>query len=287
MSKVKCEVVRDLMPLVIDDVASEGSKRLVQAHMEDCEGCRGYYTGMTAAISRAAMPPESDKSFIKLGKRMKRKVGLRKILIVVLIFAVLTVGSMAAYDYATTWVDMPIDYCDVQLAYDDDGDVIMHVENSGGPGWFHNWGYEEHDGVYYIIPHMPRMTLTSGVSDAYEELYDLAMVDNRIYVVFYDYEDVIDQDTGEWESERREIRIPIRYIRWGTPYNYDTLYVSGDVLPTMDELLNGETGGVREVIMASPAPEATGRPDQADAAQPTPEATDAPEAVTATPVPQG
>ena len=30
--KKDCEVVRDLMPLVLDDVASDGSKRMVSSH---------------------------------------------------------------------------------------------------------------------------------------------------------------------------------------------------------------------------------------------------------------
>jgi len=72
MGKIKCEVVRDLMPLVIDDVASEESKQLVHAHMADCEGCKGYYAGMTVGISRNTTVPDSDKTFIRLGKRHRR-----------------------------------------------------------------------------------------------------------------------------------------------------------------------------------------------------------------------
>ena len=34
--KKDCEVVRDLMPLVLDDVASDGSKHMVSAHLQTC-----------------------------------------------------------------------------------------------------------------------------------------------------------------------------------------------------------------------------------------------------------
>ncbi|NMD43075.1 MAG: hypothetical protein GYA86_07185, partial [Firmicutes bacterium] len=37
---VDCEVIRDLIPLVNDDVASEESKRVVNAHCERCGDCR-------------------------------------------------------------------------------------------------------------------------------------------------------------------------------------------------------------------------------------------------------
>ena len=39
--KKDCEVVRDLMPLVLDDVASDGSKHMVSAHVQ-AAGCRRH-----------------------------------------------------------------------------------------------------------------------------------------------------------------------------------------------------------------------------------------------------
>ena len=36
--KKDCEVVRDLMPLVLDDVASDGSKHMVSAHVHTLNG---------------------------------------------------------------------------------------------------------------------------------------------------------------------------------------------------------------------------------------------------------
>ena len=40
--KKDCEVVRDLMPLVLDDVASDGSKHMVSAHVQTCAECAAY-----------------------------------------------------------------------------------------------------------------------------------------------------------------------------------------------------------------------------------------------------
>ena len=41
--KENCEVIRDLLPLVQDGVASEASCRMVQEHLEECEACRTFY----------------------------------------------------------------------------------------------------------------------------------------------------------------------------------------------------------------------------------------------------
>ena len=40
MSKIQCEVVEDLLPLYVENMASPSSRVLVEEHLKDCEGCR-------------------------------------------------------------------------------------------------------------------------------------------------------------------------------------------------------------------------------------------------------
>lgn len=37
---MKCEIIRDLMPLYLDDCCSEGSRELVREHVKGCASCR-------------------------------------------------------------------------------------------------------------------------------------------------------------------------------------------------------------------------------------------------------
>ena len=37
---MKCEVIRDLMPLYLDECCSEGSRELVEEHLKECDSCR-------------------------------------------------------------------------------------------------------------------------------------------------------------------------------------------------------------------------------------------------------
>lgn len=37
---MKCEIIRDLMPLYLDACCSEGSRKLVEEHIKECESCR-------------------------------------------------------------------------------------------------------------------------------------------------------------------------------------------------------------------------------------------------------
>ena len=39
---MKCEVIRDLLPLYVDGVASEESRALIEEHLNTCEGSREY-----------------------------------------------------------------------------------------------------------------------------------------------------------------------------------------------------------------------------------------------------
>ena len=40
MKDISCDVIRDLIPLYIDDICSEQSKRLIEDHIDECENCR-------------------------------------------------------------------------------------------------------------------------------------------------------------------------------------------------------------------------------------------------------
>ena len=57
-----CEVIRDLLPLVQDGVASEESCRVVQEHLRQCEHCR------------QAQPPISEQPEESLDRKILRSV---------------------------------------------------------------------------------------------------------------------------------------------------------------------------------------------------------------------
>ena len=40
MMKLDCEVIRDLLPLYAEHIASPASTALVEEHLESCEACR-------------------------------------------------------------------------------------------------------------------------------------------------------------------------------------------------------------------------------------------------------
>ena len=67
MSKITCDICKDLMPLVTDGIASADSYHAVEEHVASCENCRALYDGILQAV------PENLDLERELGK-LKRKL---------------------------------------------------------------------------------------------------------------------------------------------------------------------------------------------------------------------
>ena len=55
-----CSVIRDLLPLYTENLASEESMNLVKDHLADCSACREYLDGLQQPmepIPESAAPP--------------------------------------------------------------------------------------------------------------------------------------------------------------------------------------------------------------------------------------
>lgn len=73
---LKCEVIRDLLPLYIDECCSSESKRLVEEHLKECGECRQLLCAMRQEVRIA--PEEKEKNLeeeelLKSGKSVIEK----------------------------------------------------------------------------------------------------------------------------------------------------------------------------------------------------------------------
>lgn len=60
MEKIKCYLVRDLLPLYIDKACSEQTSTDIEEHLESCADCRKLYEEMNSNILTAFHAPEFD-----------------------------------------------------------------------------------------------------------------------------------------------------------------------------------------------------------------------------------
>lgn len=81
MKKTPCEVIKDLLPLYVDDICSEKSKEIIEEHLLECEECRDYLDSLKGDIppvvseSEAAEIQEAETSFFK---KVKHKMTIQK-----------------------------------------------------------------------------------------------------------------------------------------------------------------------------------------------------------------
>ena len=82
--KISCNIIRDLLPLYLDQVCSEESKDMIENHLTECENCREYYDQMSADVPDINIDPEEsadpldDKAMIR---KLNRRITSRQFMI--------------------------------------------------------------------------------------------------------------------------------------------------------------------------------------------------------------
>ncbi len=139
MKKNDCSVVLDLMPLVLDRVGSDGSRALVERHIETCAECRKQYDAMKAELpgdTRQAFE-EEQKNLMDALKAVRKKKLRRRITACCLAFAVCLAavfGGALAYDrlYNRTTVLVKNDQYALRLVRLRDGRIVINSESVAG-----------------------------------------------------------------------------------------------------------------------------------------------------------
>ncbi len=133
MKKDKCEIVRDLMPLVIDHAASESSCMLVEKHLIKCSECAAVYQQMGAFSSPTNDTHAQDQKMFRYLRRKRRLRRLPVILVVLLVGILLGVGGFYGWQYETTRLEqvMPLQQYTMTLAASENGDVLLLTYAAG------------------------------------------------------------------------------------------------------------------------------------------------------------
>ena len=76
--ELACEIVKDLLPLYVDGMVSDVSKKSIESHLENCTECNEIYHNMAYHLEMETPPTEvSDvKRFLKKTKKMYLLYGL-------------------------------------------------------------------------------------------------------------------------------------------------------------------------------------------------------------------
>lgn len=131
-NQVTCNVVKDLLPLYVDEVLSTDSQKLVEGHLDTCGACKKYYAELKQDNVVQTSCAIKDKEVFR---RVKRKVNMQKIIAVcaaVLAVVLLAVGL----GYGIFFRESYISYEDSGL-YVEDGLIKTSVN------YFCSYGYDD------------------------------------------------------------------------------------------------------------------------------------------------
>ena len=117
MAKITCNVVRDLLPLYVDDVLSDDSIKVVEDHISDCTECRDLYLKMKDPVADNGTERCSDGQ--KALKKIRRSI-IKKQLITALITAVCVVTIACSLFYVLVVHEKYIPYEDAALYVSDE-----------------------------------------------------------------------------------------------------------------------------------------------------------------------
>lgn len=111
--KYPCNIIKDLLPLYIDNVCSAESKEIVEQHLVECPECKSYYLSMTENNDTLSAPINQDMEWKKAQSfiAVKRKIRLKQLVVAIMSAVVLiavflsTVAILSNYEKAVLYED--------------------------------------------------------------------------------------------------------------------------------------------------------------------------------------
>lgn len=117
MADITCNVVKDLLPLYVEDVLSDDSKKVVDDHISDCPECRDLYQKMKNPVAENRSEKRSDG---QEALKKIRKTIIKKRLIAALITAACVAAIACGLFYVVVVHEKYIPYEETGLYVSDE-----------------------------------------------------------------------------------------------------------------------------------------------------------------------
>ena len=217
--KHECDIVRDLMPLVVDGTASEKSRAMVEEHVGECEPCREMYGEMRQEVPVARAEPQDGQ----LVKKLRHRRRLRRVLLVLLgmgISALLVFAGWRGWNYGfNTYVVLTAetDY-NLEIVQDGAGGVESVWTILDGRAQEYNGYFDVETGDMYFwstTTRLPLPAFSDKIVNSEAQLFYSEDIGYGYVIGKYD-----------WEAHRETLYIvPVNRIIKGAP---ETLFTHGD-----------------------------------------------------------
>lgn len=132
MNRNHCDIARDLMPLSVDGVCSEGSQRFLDDHVASCKPCDTLFAKMKAGMPAIQAQPSDEAQALKKGLRYlgrRFKALWITLLALVCAFVMLLVAAGVQQTLRNYTAATPLDMYTISI-YSNDALVSMGLSGS-------------------------------------------------------------------------------------------------------------------------------------------------------------
>ncbi len=145
MSKISCDVIKDLLPLYEDGVCSEKSREMIEEHLAECPECTKLYEAMQEKLPEITVSGDNreEQDNLHFMKQVKRKYTTRQVITAgIVLLIVLTVWVLPDVLESDVLGHPPIRLIDNRVPVDDvqvenvyemkNGDIYFSLESDIG-----------------------------------------------------------------------------------------------------------------------------------------------------------
>lgn len=219
MSKVSCEIVKDLLPLYYDNVCSSDSKRMIEEHLVECDSCKMELDRIQDDIK---LPKEeidknvNDRNIVKnistFWNRSRAKSFIKGGIISALLICLIILGYFSLFQWNITSVST--DVVEIKnISEMADGKIVYYAEINDGYS-LNRLKYDmDNEGNFYITPLRPIIK---------QEVQQVTVLEKG-----YDFIDIKDQELVRGKE--------IKKIYYGTPKDKILIWEKGMDLPKSSE----------------------------------------------------
>lgn len=129
--KYPCDMIQDLLPLYLDGVCSEESKKAIEEHLAECSDCKAFYTTMHEAGEMEVGMHNADRERQKVAsfQAVKKKMFKNQILVSTSAVAILILIAFATVSVLKNTVKV-VEYKDNISVSMVDGDLVGRLHGS-------------------------------------------------------------------------------------------------------------------------------------------------------------
>lgn len=219
MKKNDCSIIQDLMPLVLDRVASAESREAVEDHIAHCETCGKQYNDMKASLpAPARMEYEQEQQRLVGALKTVRKARLKRrilaLALAVVLCAAAAFAGMLVHDRLVNSYSVAVDNSlySLSLAQLKDGRIVI-TGHAQGINFDTGTASEEFlvDGKHIVYVYYTTSPIHSANAPSPREWNSVLML--------------LGNDGSQEISE----------IRQGKPDDYMTVWTQGEAIPSASE----------------------------------------------------